>query len=209
MRGATRPFHGNRKISEWGYQRVSHILHAIPQNICPVTTGPIGSEGVYLVLEWTPRIVRVEIPTVDPQMHRWADRRVLPPHHVAAPKRRHRKTAQNARSTFRELPPTGMRFPKIRIGRSVARQSHRTLSRMQPDEEYGAIIDRLGPRSDRGNKSAVRYSRLDEFAACPLRGFGLRKTVVGTGGYVGELEQRLKRQACSDRGRLWRGRFGF
>ena len=60
---------------------------------------------------------------------------------------------------------------------------------MQPEGEYGAIIDRLGAMADREQKTTGRYRKLDEFTVCALRGSGLHKTVFWTGAYGSELEQ--------------------
>ena len=49
--------------------------------------------------------------------------------------------------------------------------------------------------ADREQQTLGRYSKMDEFTVCALRGFGTHKTVLGTGTYGSELEQCLRRQA--------------
>ena len=102
-----------------------------------------------------------------------------------------------------------MCFPEIRSSRPAVRHSHRTVGGMQPEGEYGAIIDRLGAIADREHKTAGGYIQLGEFTACALRGFCLLKTVMGGGTYGPELEQCLRRQARSERDRLWRDKIRF
>ena len=80
---------------------------------------------------------------------------------------------------------------------------------MQPEGEYGTIIDRLGAMADLEQKTLGGYSKIDEFAVCALRGCGMRKTALGTVTYGSELEQFLKRQSRSDRARLWQAEIRF
>ena len=89
------------------------------------------------------------------------------------------------------------------------RKSDLGSKRIQPVGEYGAIIDRLGAISERGLKASGGYSKIDEFAVCALRGFGLHKTALGAGTYGTELEQCLRRQARSERDRVWRDKVRF
>ena len=56
---------------------------------------------------------------------------------------------------------------------------------------------------ERGEKKAGGQCKTDQFAAVALRGFGLHKTILGTGAYGTELEQVIRRQGKSERGRLW------
>ena len=72
----------------------------------------------------------------------------------------------------------------------------------------GAIVDRPGAISD-GGKSQNGYHKIGEFTVCALRGFGMHKTVLCTGKYGSELEQCLRRQARSERGRPWQGKIRF
>lgn len=76
---------------------------------------------------------------------------------------------------------------------------------MQPDGEYGAIIDRLGAMADREQKSKGGYIKLGEFAVFALRGFGVHKTVIGEATHGCELGRRLRRQARSERDKLRQG----
>ena len=82
-------------------------------------------------------------------------------------------------------------------------------TRMQPQGEYGAILDRLGAISEREMKSTAGYSKIGEFVVCALRGFGLHKTALGAGAYGAELQECLRRQARSERDRLWQEKIRF
>ena len=73
---------------------------------------------------------------------------------------------------------------------------------MQPQGEYGALLNRIGEMSEREHKKTSGFSKIDEFTVCALRGFGMRKTVLGTRTYGAELEQCLRRQARIERDRL-------
>ena len=125
-------------------------------------------------------------------------------------KSRRRKSKHSGKSRrFLELLPKGLRFPKIRSTRPVVRQSDLGTSRLKPEGEYGAILGRLGAISDREMKTTAGYRKIDEFAVCALRGFRLHKTALGNGTYGAELEQCLRRQARSERDRLWREKIRF
>ena len=96
-------------------------------------------------------------------------------------KRGHRRDAFKGRRNLQNLLPKGMRYQEIRSTRSVVRQIHRTVTRTQPDGEYGSIIDRLGAMTDRDQENDGGYSKLGEFTVCTMRGSGLHKTVLGAG----------------------------
>ena len=76
-------------------------------------------------------------------------------------------------------------------------------ARLQPRGKYEAIVDHLGAVRDREEKKAGGFCKTDQFVVVALRGFGLRKTTLGTGTYGAELEQVLRRQGRSEKDRLW------
>ena len=116
--------------------------------------------------------------------------------------KRHKKSKRGSKD-IADLLPKGLCFPKIKSARPAVRYSIVGEDRIQPTGEYGALMNRIGAMSEREHKTVNGFNKIDEFTVCALRGFGLRKTVLGTGTYGTELEQCLRRQARSEKDRLW------
>ena len=73
----------------------------------------------------------------------------------------------------------------------------------QPRGKYDSIVDHLVAVADREEKKAGGFCKIDQFLVVALRGFGLHKTVIGTGTYGAALEQCIRRQEKSERDRIW------
>ena len=58
--------------------------------------------------------------------------------------------------------------------------------------------------ADKEDRRSGRNTKIEQFAACALRGFGTHKVALGAGTYGPELEDSLRRQARSEKDHLWR-----
>ena len=122
-------------------------------------------------------------------------------------RKKDRKSKRSHKRGVSNLLPQGLCFPKIKRARPVVRQ-YTQAERLLPDGEMNAILDRLGAISDR-EKAQNGIHKIDEFTVVALRGFGKYKTVLGTGTYGPELEQCLRRQARSEKDKLWQEKIRF
>ena len=119
--------------------------------------------------------------------------------------RKHRsrkKEKSRHKPSFQSLLPKGLCHGKIRSTRHTVRGRDELGARLQPRGKYEDIVDHLGAVRDREEKKAGCFCQTDQFVVVALRGFGLRKTILGTGTYGAELEQVLRRQGRSEKDRL-------
>ena len=65
------------------------------------------------------------------------------------------------------------------------------------------MVDRLGAMAEKEERKSGPPSKVEQLTVCALRGFGLHKVMMGTNTYGPELESCLRRQARSERDRLW------
>ena len=105
--------------------------------------------------------------------------------------------------SFQSLLPKGLCHAKVRSSRHAVRGRNDLGSRLKPRGKYEAIVDHLSAVGGRKEKEAGGYSKIDQFVVVALRGFGMHKTILGTGTYGAELEDCLRRQGKSERDRLW------
>ena len=72
----------------------------------------------------------------------------------------------------------------------------------KPRDKYDAIVDRLGAMAEGDGRKAGNPRKIEQLTVCALRGFGLHKVSTDTGTFGSEMEECLRRQCRSERGRL-------
>ena len=114
-----------------------------------------------------------------------------PPRHWEKNRKRSRSKRHGAKQSppFQSLLPKGLCRAKIRSTRHTVRGRDELGARLQPRGKYASIADHLGAVADREGKKACGFCKVDQVVVGALRGFGLRKTTLGTGTYGAELEQ--------------------